>query len=67
MIKAAAGGGGRGIRLVETTAEFSAALRTAKSEALSSFEMPQLSSRGIVSPRHIEVQVFVDAMAMPFT
>jgi geranyl-CoA carboxylase alpha subunit len=61
MIKAAAGGGGRGIRLVETTAEFSAALRTAKSEALSSFgDATIILEKAIVSPRHIEVQVFVD-------
>jgi geranyl-CoA carboxylase alpha subunit len=61
MIKAAAGGGGRGIRLVETTAEFTAALRTAKSEALSSFGDGRIIiEKAIVSPRHIEVQVFVD-------
>jgi geranyl-CoA carboxylase alpha subunit len=61
MIKAAAGGGGRGIRLVATAAEFAAALRTAKSEALGSFgDAKIIIEKAIVSPRHIEVQVFVD-------
>jgi len=61
MIKAAAGGGGRGIRLVRTPKDFPAALRTAKSECQSAFGNPAvILEKAIASPRHIEIQIFAD-------
>jgi geranyl-CoA carboxylase alpha subunit len=61
MIKATAGGGGRGMRLVATPAHFIDALRSAKSEAQSAFGNPEvILERAIVEPRHIEIQVFGD-------
>jgi geranyl-CoA carboxylase alpha subunit len=61
MIKAVAGGGGRGMRLVTDGAAFSDALRSARSEAQSAFGDPTLIlERAIVDPRHIEIQVFGD-------
>jgi geranyl-CoA carboxylase alpha subunit len=61
MIKATAGGGGRGMRLVETHQQFPDALRSAKSEAQSAFGNPEvILERAIVQPRHIEIQVFAD-------
>ena len=62
MVKAAAGGGGRGMRRVEHAAEFAAALQSARSEAEHAFGSTELIlERAIVEPRHIEVQVFADA------
>ena len=62
LIKARAGGGGKGMRLVETPADFPAALESAAREAQSSFGDPAcLVEKYITSPRHIEVQVFADA------
>ncbi|NOJ44168.1 acetyl/propionyl/methylcrotonyl-CoA carboxylase subunit alpha [Bradyrhizobium australiense] len=61
MIKAVAGGGGRGMRLVEDSAAFPDALRSARSEALGAFGDPTvILERAIVDPRHIEIQVFGD-------
>jgi geranyl-CoA carboxylase alpha subunit len=61
MIKAASGGGGRGMRLVPSAAEFSELLRSARSEAQSAFGDPEvILERAIVAPRHIEIQVFAD-------
>ena len=61
MIKAVAGGGGRGMRLVEDAAAFPDALRSARSEAASAFGDPAvILERAIVDPRHIEIQVFGD-------
>jgi geranyl-CoA carboxylase alpha subunit len=61
MIKAVAGGGGRGMRLVEDAAAFPDALRSARSEAQSAFGDPTvILERAIVDPRHIEIQVFGD-------
>ena len=61
LIKAVAGGGGKGMRKVETDAEFEAALASCQREAQSSFGNDQvLIEKYITSPRHIEVQVFGD-------
>ena len=61
MIKAVAGGGGRGMRLVVDVASFPDALRSARSEAQGAFGDPTvILERAIVNPRHIEVQVFGD-------
>ena len=61
MIKAVAGGGGRGMRLVEGADGFVAALESAQREALSSFgDATVLIEKVVQRPRHIEVQVFGD-------
>jgi geranyl-CoA carboxylase alpha subunit len=61
MIKATAGGGGRGMRLVSGLGQFPDALRSARSEAQSAFGNPGvILERAIVEPRHIEIQVFAD-------
>jgi geranyl-CoA carboxylase alpha subunit len=62
MIKAVAGGGGRGMRLVTDAAAFPDSLRSARSEAQGAFGDPTvILERAIVDPRHIEIQVFGDA------
>ena len=61
MIKATAGGGGRGMRLVAAADEFADLLRSAQSEALNAFgDAEVILERAIVEPRHIEIQVFAD-------
>jgi geranyl-CoA carboxylase alpha subunit len=61
MIKAVAGGGGRGMRLVAEAAAFPDALRSARSEAQGAFgDGSVILERAIVNPRHIEIQVFGD-------
>ena len=61
MIKAVAGGGGRGMRLVPDASAFPDALRSARSEAQGAFGDPTvILERAIVDPRHIEIQVFGD-------
>ena len=61
MIKAVAGGGGRGMRLVPDAAAFASSLRTARSEAQGAFGDPtMILERAIINPRHIEIQVFGD-------
>lgn len=61
MIKAVAGGGGRGMRLVADDGAFPDALRAARSEAQNAFGDPNvILERAIVQPRHIEIQVFGD-------
>ncbi len=62
MIKAVAGGGGRGMRLVESEAEFASLLDSAQREAKSAFGNDiVLIEKFVVAPRHIEVQVFGDS------
>ena len=62
LIKAVAGGGGKGMRRVERVADFDAALESAQREAASAFGDPRvLVEKYILSPRHIEIQVFADA------
>jgi geranyl-CoA carboxylase alpha subunit len=62
MIKAVAGGGGRGMRLVADALAFPDALRGASSEAQSAFgDAAVILERAIIDPRHIEIQVFGDA------
>jgi len=61
MIKAVAGGGGRGMRLVSDQAAFPDALRSARSEAKAAFgDGTVILERAIENPRHIEIQVFGD-------
>ena len=61
LIKASAGGGGKGMRLVERSDDFLSALASCKSEAKSSFGNDDvLIERYVMNPRHIEVQVFGD-------
>ena len=61
MIKAVAGGGGKGMRLVEIAADFGQALDSARAEARTAFGNDAvLIEKYITSPRHIEVQVFGD-------
>jgi len=62
MIKAAHGGGGKGMRIVRSAAEFLPALESCQREAASAFGRDRvLLERYIESPRHIEIQVFGDA------
>ena len=61
LIKAVAGGGGKGMRLVDTADAFTAALSEARSEAVNAFGNGDvLLEKFISQPRHIEVQVFGD-------
>ncbi|OTG98680.1 acetyl/propionyl/methylcrotonyl-CoA carboxylase subunit alpha [Acinetobacter sp. ANC 4973] len=61
LIKASAGGGGKGMRLVERSEDFLSSLSSCKSEAKSSFGNDEvLIERYVINPRHIEVQVFGD-------
>ncbi|WP_309679245.1 biotin carboxylase N-terminal domain-containing protein, partial [Polaromonas sp.] len=62
MVKAVAGGGGRGMRLVPAAAQLPAALHGARSEAESAFGSAELLiEKALLKPRHVEVQVFADA------
>jgi len=61
LIKARAGGGGKGMRRVDQTADFAAALDSARREAEASFgDSAVLVEKYMTKPRHIEVQVFGD-------
>ena len=61
MIKALAGGGGRGMRLVHAKADLAAALKSAQSEAEHAFgDGRVLLEKALLRPRHVEVQVFAD-------
>ncbi len=62
LIKASAGGGGKGMRVVDDAAGFAEALALAKGEARSSFgDDTVLIERYLTRPRHVEIQVFADA------
>ncbi|MEO6256124.1 MAG: acetyl/propionyl/methylcrotonyl-CoA carboxylase subunit alpha [Sphingomicrobium sp.] len=62
LIKAVAGGGGKGMRRVDAAGDFADALDSCKREAASSFGDDRvIIEKYIISPRHIEVQVFGDA------
>lgn len=61
LIKAVRGGGGKGMRIVQSASEFSDMLDSARSEARNSFGNDEvLVEKYITTPRHIEVQVFAD-------
>ncbi len=61
MVKAAAGGGGRGMRLVASAAELPAALAAARAEALNAFGSDELIlEKAVEHARHIEIQIFAD-------
>jgi len=61
MVKAAAGGGGRGMRLVHDAQDLPDAINSARSEALNAFGSGELIlEKAIICPRHVEVQVFAD-------
>ena len=61
MLKASAGGGGKGMRLVENEHDLKNALEAAQSEALASFgDDAVYVEKAIVRPRHIEIQIFSD-------
>lgn len=62
LIKASAGGGGKGMRIVENEAEFEEQMQRAVSEAVSSFGNGAVFvEKYVASPRHIEIQVLADA------
>lgn len=62
MVKASAGGGGRGIRLVEHPEDLEAAITAAKQEALNFFGNDEVyMEKFIVNPKHIEVQILADS------
>ena len=61
LIKASAGGGGKGMRLVENSADFREQMRLAQNEARSSFgDDAVFIEKFVTKPRHIEIQVFAD-------
>ena len=62
LIKASAGGGGKGMRVVDRPEAFAAALESAQREARSAFGDDRvLLEKYLITPRHIEIQVFCDA------
>jgi len=69
MVKAVAGGGGKGLRVVWSRAELAGAVRAARSEAAASFgDAAVYIERRLTRPRHIEVQLLADAhgVVIPF-
>jgi acetyl-CoA carboxylase, biotin carboxylase subunit len=62
VLKAVAGGGGKGMRVVNSDAEFAAAWRDAASEAMNAFgDARVFLEKYLVRPRHVEIQIFADA------
>ena len=62
LLKASAGGGGKGMRIIEKSADFKDALASCKREAISSFgDDKVLAEKYLQRPRHIEIQVFADS------
>ncbi|MRV70499.1 acetyl-CoA carboxylase biotin carboxylase subunit [Duganella sp. FT92W] len=63
LLKASAGGGGKGMRIVERSADFADALASCQREAISSFgDDKVLVEKYLTRPRHIEIQVFADTL-----
>ena len=63
LLKASAGGGGKGMRIVERSEDFKAALASCKREAISAFgDAKVLAEKYLTRPRHIEIQVFADTL-----
>lgn len=61
LLKATAGGGGKGMKVVEQASEMAEALASAQREALSSFgDARMLVEKYVLGPRHVEIQVFAD-------
>lgn len=61
LLKATAGGGGKGMKVVEDTSQLAEALASAQREALSSFgDSRMLVEKYLLKPRHVEIQVFAD-------
>ena len=61
LLKAAAGGGGKGMKVVERESELSEALQSAQREAQSAFgDSRMLVEKYVLQPRHVEIQVFAD-------
>jgi 3-methylcrotonyl-CoA carboxylase alpha subunit len=61
LLKASAGGGGKGMRVIERSDDFKAALASCKREAINSFgDDKVLAEKYLSRPRHIEIQVFAD-------
>ncbi|MES2037950.1 MAG: acetyl/propionyl/methylcrotonyl-CoA carboxylase subunit alpha [Pseudomonadota bacterium] len=61
LLKASAGGGGKGMRVIEKSADFKDALASCKREAINSFgDDKVLAEKYLQRPRHIEIQVFAD-------
>lgn len=61
MVKAAAGGGGRGMRLVEKAADLKNAIKLARSESENAFGSGELIlEKAIIRPRHVEIQIIAD-------
>jgi 3-methylcrotonyl-CoA carboxylase alpha subunit len=63
LLKASAGGGGKGMRVIDNSAQFKDALASCKREAISSFgDDKVLAEKYLQRPRHIEIQVFADTL-----
>jgi acetyl/propionyl-CoA carboxylase alpha subunit len=61
MLKASAGGGGKGMRFVQSAEDLKTAYETARGEALASFNNDEVYiEKAVVRPRHIEIQIFSD-------
>jgi acetyl-CoA carboxylase biotin carboxylase subunit len=61
LLKAVAGGGGKGMRLVHSSAEFASAYRDASSEAMNAFGDPRLYlEKYLEKPHHVEIQILAD-------